>query len=62
MQQLPLNTIQDFEEIKKLFLLDVSNVVKMDEICEEMIVNWDQTGMSQFPPGLWKKKDPSRLS
>lgn len=37
---------KDFEEIKELFLLDVCNVVKMDEICDEMIVNWDQTGIN----------------
>jgi len=45
--------VQDFEEIKKLFLLDVSNVVKMDEICEEMIVNWDQTGINYVPVSSW---------
>ena len=41
--------VQDFVEIKKLFLLDVSNVVKMNEICEEMIVNWDQMGINYVP-------------
>lgn len=35
--------VKAFEEIKKLFLLDAKNVVEMDEICEDMIVNWDQT-------------------
>ena len=38
--------IKEFEEIKRLFLLDVNNVVQMDEICNDMIVNWDQTGIN----------------
>ena len=33
--------------------------MKMDKICDEMIMNWDQT-MSQFYLGLWKKKVPRR--
>ena len=46
-------SIQDFIEIKKLFLLDVRNVVTMDEICDEMIANWDQTGINYVPVSSW---------
>ena len=37
----------------KGFLLDVKNAVQMDEICEDMIVNWDQTGVNYVPISSW---------
>ena len=45
--------VKEFEEIKKLFLLDVKNVAQMDEIIEDMIVNWDQTGVNYVPISSW---------
>ena len=45
--------VKEFEEIKRLFLLDVKNVVQMDEICNDMIVNWDQTGINYVPVSSW---------
>ena len=38
--------VENFEETKKHFLLDVKNVVCMDEIPGELIVNWNQTGVN----------------
>lgn len=31
-------SVEDFDEVKKLFLLDVMNIVLMDEIQPEMII------------------------
>ena len=31
--------VKDFKEVKRLFLLDVKDIVQMDEICDSMIVN-----------------------
>ena len=38
--------VKEFEEIKRLFLLDVKNVVQMD-------VNWDQTEINYVPVSSW---------
>ena len=49
--------VKEFEEIKKLFLLDAKNVVQLDEICEDMIVNWDQTGVNYVPTSSWTMEE-----
>ena len=41
----------------KLFLLDVKNVVQMDEISEDMIVNWDQTGINYVLVSSWNMEE-----
>ena len=45
--------VENFEEVKENFLLDVKNVVCMDEIPGELIVNWDQTGVNYIPVSSW---------
>ena len=45
--------IEDFDEIKKLFLLDIKGVVAMDEVPPELIINWDQTGLNYVPVSSW---------
>ena len=49
--------VAEFEDTKRLFLLDVKNVVQMDEICSEMIVNWDQTGINYVPVSSWTMEE-----
>lgn len=44
-------TVEDFDELKRLFLLDIRNIVQMDEMPAQLIINWDQTGIL----GLWNK-------
>ena len=46
-------TVEDFEELKKLFLLDVRNIVQMDEVPAQLIINWDQTGIDYVPASNW---------
>ena len=46
-------TVEDFEELKKLFLLDVRNIVQMDEVPAQLIINWDQTGINYVPASNW---------
>ena len=45
--------IQNFEEVKKQFLLDIKVVVEMDEIPFDLVINWDQTGVHYVPVGSW---------
>lgn len=45
--------LAQFEECKEIFLADITAKVVMNEIAKELIVNWDQTGVSIIPTGNW---------
>ena len=40
---------QDFKDIKEQYLFDVKSIVLMEDIPQEMIINWDQVGMKIVP-------------
>ena len=42
-----------FDESKEIFLADVAAEVLMKDIPEQLIINWDQTGLSIVPTGDW---------
>ena len=46
-------TVEDFDDLKKLFLMDIKSIVQMDEIPAQLIVNWDQTGINYVPVSNW---------
>ena len=50
-------SIENFEAVKKEFLLEVKNVVSFDEIPPSLIINWDQTGI-HYVSVSWKKRVP----
>lgn len=39
-------SIENFEEVKAQFLLDIKAVVEFEEIPFDLIINWDQTGIN----------------
>ena len=45
--------VQNFEELKDLFLKDIRVIVKMEDIPQEMILNWDHTAVSIVPGSSW---------
>ena len=47
------NLVENFEELKVLFLDQVSTTVITDEIPPELILNWDQTGLNLIPLSSW---------
>ena len=47
----------NFEKLKKQFLSDVCSTVVMEDIPEELIVNWDQTGLKYVPVSNWTFAD-----
>ena len=47
----------NFEKLKKQFLSDVCSTVVMEEIPEELIINWDQTGLKYVPVSNWTFAD-----
>ena len=47
------HTVENFRELKKAFLDDVTTAVTMEEIPPELILNWDQTGIKLVPSSSW---------
>uniref|UniRef100_A0A1X7SP85 HTH CENPB-type domain-containing protein n=1 Tax=Amphimedon queenslandica TaxID=400682 RepID=A0A1X7SP85_AMPQE len=45
--------VENFEEVKAQFLLDVKAVVEFYDIPSSLIINWDQTGIHYVPVGSW---------
>ena len=39
--------------VKQKFLDDVVETVEMEEVCSELILNWDQTGIQIVPSSTW---------
>ena len=46
-------TVEDFDAVKEQYLLDIKNVIEMDEIPNELVINWDQTGIHYVPVSSW---------
>lgn len=46
-------SVAHFEELKEFFLADISAEVVMNDIPDELILNWDQTPLRLVPPGDW---------
>ena len=37
--------VQNFDEIKAQFLLDIKTAISFEEIPAQLVINWDQTGI-----------------
>lgn len=46
-------SIENFEQVKAQFLLDIKAVVEMEDIPFDLTINWDQTGIHYVPVGSW---------
>ena len=46
-------TVENFEQLKKEFLLQINQVIVMDEIPADLIINFDQTGLQFVPVSEW---------
>ena len=49
----PKFTVSNFEELKDQFLMDIKAIALMENIPDEMIVNWDQTAIKYIPLSNW---------
>ena len=50
-------TVENFEQLKLGFLLDVEKIIEMEEITPAMVLNWDHTAtMCLCHRGQWKKE------
>ena len=46
-------SIENFEEVRKLFIHEVKTVVDLEEIPPDLIMNYDQTGIKYIPTSSW---------
>ena len=46
-------TVANFEAVKEQFLIDINAVVEMEDVPPELVINWDQTGISIVPGSTW---------
>ena len=49
--------VEHFDEMKKLLHQDIRSAVVMDEVPSELIINWDQTGLSYVPVSQWNMEE-----
>ena len=49
----PKLTVSNFEELKDQFLMDIKAITSMEDIPDEMIVNWDQTAIIYISLSNW---------
>ena len=45
--------MHNFEEIKEQFLFDIKVVVRMEDIPDDLIFNWDHTAINIVPVSSW---------
>lgn len=50
-------SVKEFEKVKTEFLQEIIDVVKMEEIPEQLIFNWDQTGLNLVPVSSWTMEE-----
>ena len=46
-------SLPNFKVIQEVFLADLAAEVLMNDIPDELIINWDQTGLPLVPTGQW---------
>jgi len=46
-------TVEDIASLKKQYLLDIRGLVEMEEILQDLVLNWDQTAINYVPVSDW---------
>ena len=46
-------SVNEFEEYKVQFLFDAKAIIKMEDIPDSLVINWDHTGIHHVPVGAW---------
>ena len=56
-------TPSNFEEIRKMFIIEIKSVVAIEEVPPQLVINWDQTAMKIVPSSSWtmEKKGVKRV-
>ena len=45
--------LAQFERVKEIFLADLTAELVMKDIPKDLIISWNQTGLSLIPTGDW---------
>ena len=46
-------SLSNLNDLKAQFLFDIRINIRMDEIPDQLIINWDQTAINYVPSGSW---------
>ena len=46
-------TIENFAELRSIFLSDIQAVIEMEEVPPCLVINWDHTALKYVPVGSW---------
>ena len=46
-------TVEHFEAVKQQYLLDIHSIKAFEEIPDDLLINWDQTGINYVPASHW---------
>ena len=46
-------TFTNFEELREQFLFDIKTIIEFEEIPDDLILNWDHTGVNYIPVSSW---------
>ena len=49
----PKVTVSNFDQLKFQHLMDIKAIVTMEEIPDDIVVNWDQTAIKYIPSSNW---------
>ena len=59
----PKVVVSNFKELRSQYLIDVKAIVAVEEIPDDMMLNWDQTTIKYIPLSNWiiDKEEPKRV-
>ena len=46
-------SVENFDELKRQYLIDIKAAVTIDDIPHDLVLNWDQTGLNYVPVSQW---------
>lgn len=46
-------TVEEFEALKAQFIFDIEVISQMEEVPDDLIINWDHTGINYVPTSNW---------
>ena len=46
-------TVSNFEELRSHYLMNIKAIVTLEEIPDDIILNWDQTAIKYIPLSNW---------
>ena len=51
-------TVSNFEELRSHYLMDIKEIITLEEIPDDITLNWDQTAIKYIPLSNWTMDMP----